>query len=266
MTGKGVPDDAFMTLMTSGFLAVPGVLLKEYKRLGLGDEEMMLLLQLLQFRQEGVVMPTAEQIGERMALHAEMVEQFMFNLIRLGFLEIEEHGMPGAGYEAYSLRPLYRQLQKRLEPKRPSGPSSLDMLQKKERQSSNLFALFEQEFGRPLSSMEYEHIARWIDEDRYKDEIIREALREAVLSAKFNFKYIDRILFEWQKNNIRSLQELNAYREQYRNRAPGARMGGGSSYGSGGGKGRKDKAAQEPVQEQQENKYDAFYKMYGQDR
>ncbi|HEU4964869.1 MAG TPA: DnaD domain-containing protein [Bacilli bacterium] len=268
MAGKARQDDAFTVLMTSGFFAVPGVLMKHYKQLGLADEEMMLLLHLLHFRQEGIAQPTAEQLSERMLMPADMIGNSLFNLIRLGFLEIEEHGATansdGRMYEEYSLRPLYHKLQELLTPQRPSAtPSSFDLLNRKE-QMKNVFSLFEQEFGRPLSPLEYEHITRWLDEDRYKEEIIREALREAVLSAKFNFKYIDRILFEWQKNNIRTLQELTVYREQYRNRASGSRGGAvAKTSGGSGSKGKGNKPSQDAVHTPQENKYDAFYKMYG---
>ncbi|GAA3327383.1 hypothetical protein GCM10020331_067100 [Ectobacillus funiculus] len=39
----------------------------------------------------------------------------------------------------------------------------------------------------------------WQDQDHHTPVIIQTALREAVLSGKLNFRYIDRILFEWKK-------------------------------------------------------------------
>lgn len=245
-------DQALTVLLTSGFVAIPGVLLQKYKQLGLKDDEMMLLLHLMQFRQEGVEFPTFEQLSERMSLRQDVLISLLQKLIVGNFLDIEEKGI---GQETYDLRPLYRKLSKLLEAK-PRTVTSLDLLEKKD---NNVFALFEQEFGRPLSPLEYEKIVRWIDEDQYREELIREALREAVLSAKFNFKYIDRILFEWQKNNIRTLQELNVYREQFRNRMPGARGKGQTNYNK---PAAKDKPM-EPEEGNQTNKYDAFYKMYG---
>lgn len=78
----------------------------------------------------------------------------------------------------------------------------------------SLFALFEQEFARPLSPIEYETITMWIDNDKHSPAIIKEALKEAVMSGKLNFRYIDRILFEWKKNGIKTIEQA---REQGRN-------------------------------------------------
>ena len=57
-----------------------------------------------------------------------------------------------------------------------------------------IFSLFEQEFGRFLSPMECESISMWLDEDGHSVEIIRAALKEAVLAQKLSLRYIDRIL------------------------------------------------------------------------
>jgi DNA replication protein len=252
-------DNALIVLMTSGFTAIPGILLQKYKTLGLKDEEMMLLLHLIQYKQEGIEDPSYRDLSERMSTPEDLLAPLMQGLMMRGFLDMESKGRTGVG-ETYDLRPLYRKLGKALEKPKVPQLTSLDLLEKKDQQ--NVFALFEQEFGRPLSPLEYEKIVRWIDEDQYKEEIIREALREAVLSAKFNFKYIDRILFEWQKNNIRTLHELNVYREQFRNRMPGARTNGKAQGGGYNKNVSKDKPI-ESKEEQQGNKYDAFYKMYG---
>lgn len=249
-------DDALTVLLTSGFLAVPSLLLKSYKQLGLSDEEMMLVLHLLQFRQEGVEFPTMAQIVSRMTVHEDMLPSMLLQLKRLGFLDIAT--VQGSFEESYDLRPLYRKLIEFLEPKpKKQTPTSLDLLEKKDQ---NLFAIFEQEFGRPLSPLECEMIVKWMDEDRYRDELIREALREAVLSGKFNFKYIDRILFEWQKINVRTLQELTVHREQYRNRTQGSRQRQTQRQAAPQQPQRQTPA---PEEEGQENKYDAFYRMYG---
>ncbi len=245
------PNNAFSVLMTSGFVTVPGILLREYKRLGLSENEMMLLLQLIQFRQEGVAFPTALELSGRMTLSTEMITSMVQQLMNRGFLDIETSGAPGYGEESLSIQPLYEKLQDLLQANvKVNHQSSLDLLEKKD--SKNLFSLFEQEFGRPLSPIEYERIACWIDEDMHREELIREALREAVLAGKFNFRYIDRILFEWGKNNIRSLQDLTVHREQFRNRIP-----------TRGQNSRSTAAAKQAPTPETGNKYDMFYKVYG---
>ncbi len=89
---------------------------------------------------------------------------------------------------------------------------------------NNLYTIFEQEFGRPLSPLECETLAMWIDQDEHDASIIKAALREAVISGKLNFRYIDRILFEWKKNNIQTVEQArqqgNKFRQYQRKQIP----------------------------------------------
>ena len=58
-----------------------------------------------------------------------------------------------------------------------------------------------------LSPFEIETINIWIDEDQMDTALITAALRESVLMGKLNFKYIDRILREWKKKGIKSVEQ-----------------------------------------------------------
>ena len=77
-----------------------------------------------------------------------------------------------------------------------------------------VFDSFQKEFGRPLSSIEFEEIRRWMEEDGYSPEIILLALKEAVLSQAYNFKYIDRILISWEKQNVHSAMDVQRVKDQ----------------------------------------------------
>src|SRR5699024_322072 len=56
----------------------------------------------------------------------------------------------------------------------------------------------------------------WLDEDKIQPNLIKEALREAVLIGKLNFKYIDRMLREWQKKGIRSVKQAKEVSRSFR--------------------------------------------------
>ena len=75
--------------------------------------------------------------------------------------------------------------------------------QKDKDDEGEIFTLFEQEFGRLLSPMECETITMWLDDDGHTVEIIKAALKEAVLAQKLSLRYIDRILFEWKKKRVK---------------------------------------------------------------
>jgi len=80
----------------------------------------------------------------------------------------------------------------------------------------NLFHIFEQEFGRPLTPMEVEMINNWLDHDRYSQALILAALKEAVFAGKVSFRYIDRILLDWHRNNIHTVEQAKEYTQKFR--------------------------------------------------
>lgn len=58
----------------------------------------------------------------------------------------------------------------------------------------------------------------WLDEDKYPLELIEMALREAVLNQVYSLKYVDRILLNWEKKNIRSKAQVEKESQSYRNK------------------------------------------------
>lgn len=104
------------------------------------------------------------------------------------------------------------------KPSRPSQSSLFpgDDLEEEELHERSLFSIFEKEFGRPLSPMEYEAISGWVDEDRYPEELILLALKESVFAGKVHFRYIDRILLEWSRNRVKNAQDVKAYTQKFR--------------------------------------------------
>lgn len=165
-----------------------------------------MLIQIYSFLSKGIHFPTPEQLSERMTLTSEECMQTIQKLIVKKVLLIEEHQNPYS--ESYSLAPLWDKLARFI----------INHEQKKINQKieDNVFALFEKEFARPLSPIEYETITMWLDQDNHSPELIKAALKEAVLSGKLNFRYIDRILFEWKKNGIKTVEEAHQYGEKFR--------------------------------------------------
>lgn len=86
---------------------------------------------------------------------------------------------------------------------------------KEEEDKSNIYSVFESELGRTLSPIEYELINGWL-ECNYKEEIILAALKEAVFNGVNNFRYIDRILFEWNKKGIDTIDKISKYKKEFR--------------------------------------------------
>lgn len=180
-------------------LTIPAKLLGEYHTLGLTEKDVIVLLQIHRFSLSSVYFPTPDEIADCVTFDQQECSMILRKLLQKNMLAIEQNGAEQALMgEQYSLEPLWEKLYQETPPKKDDVDNELAM---------NIFLLFEQEFGRALSPFEIETINIWIDEDEQKPALIKAALREAVLMSKLNFKYIDRILREWKKKGIRSVEQ-----------------------------------------------------------
>ena len=83
----------------------------------------------------------------------------------------------------------------------------------KEEIKSDIYSEFEQEFGRPITSMEYEIINAWL-EHNYSEELVIGALKEAVYNGVKNLRYIDKILYEWNKKGFKKMSDVTNHLEK----------------------------------------------------
>ena len=79
--------------------------------------------------------------------------------------------------------------------------------------NDNIYSVFEREFARPISSIEYEIIKAWLDSG-FSEELIKEAIKEATMNNVSNLRYIDKILFEWSKAGIKTSQDVEKNRKK----------------------------------------------------
>jgi len=216
------------TAMADGGVSIPYVFLKHYHRLNISDADAMLLIQLIAFRdKEEKALPTVEEIQERMSSEGDAVVRMLQRLMKQKLLDIVESVDPISGMqvERYSFTPLWMQLAELLSKEEmreevavssPAGPSGQAAAQDGGKQEDNLFYIFEQEFGRPLSPMEIDTINGWLDQDRYSEPLILAALKEAVFSGNVKFRYVDRILLDWSRNNIQTVEQAREYTKKFR--------------------------------------------------
>lgn len=202
--------DKLYSWFKEGSLTIPSVLLTHYPKMGLDEKEVMLLLQLQNFIEKGENFPAPSQLADRMTFEESECLFMIQRLIQRGFVMIEEEVDRTIGDERYSLQPLYEKM-----------ITSYLVSQKQEEavqvqvEGESLYTVFEQEFGRPLSPFECETLAMWQDDEHHPD-LIKGALRESVISGKINFRYIDRILFEWKKNGIKTVEQAKAQSQKFR--------------------------------------------------
>lgn len=209
----GTLQSALVHLLLEGSISVPVLLLREYKNIGLTEKEVMLLIHLILCQEkEQNFLPSIQLLESRMSISYEEISHTLHRLVQSGFLDLEDAvDETGLRTETYSLAPLYKQLSVLFIEKQNETEETSE-----ETKYQSLFQLFEREFGRTLSPFECETLSRWMDEDGFSEELIEASLREAVFSGKVSFRYIDRILLEWQRNGIQNAEQAMEYSRRFR--------------------------------------------------
>ncbi|SEI55305.1 DNA replication protein [Alkalibacterium gilvum] len=198
--------------ISSGTLSVPNYLLKHYKKIGLDNNDLVTLLQLLSLVENGQRFPDSQLLADRLDITREDAFKAIHQLITKKVLTIETKAdEEGKTVDEFSFDLLYDKLSALLVQTKENEESEKEVLA-----SKNIYQLFEQEFGRSLSAMEIQTLNMWIEEDKYKPELIEMALREAVLNQVYSLKYIDRILLSWEKKNIRTKEQVEKESKRFR--------------------------------------------------
>ncbi|MBF2367959.1 DnaD domain-containing protein [Listeria welshimeri] len=197
--------------MTEGQVTLPQVLVKNYAKIGLNEMELVLLIQIQSFASEAEFFPSMEMLTDRTTLRLEETIKTMDSLLKKGVIAIEQsqdHSLMIS--EQYNLAPLWGKLVALYENREADAKQ-----EKQIEKQTNLYSLFETEFGRPLSPMEAEMLSAWLDQDHTSPDLIKEALKEAVISQKLNFRYIDRILLNWSKQDVKTIEDAKRVAEEF---------------------------------------------------
>lgn len=144
------------------------------------------------------------KIAKNLGLTEEDVMTSFNNLIVKGFIEYKTIRENGMIKEIISLDKFYNSIALKLAN------------QNKKEVSNNIYDIFQKELVRSLSPTEYEYINNWLEKGLSENLIIG-ALKEAVLSGAKNFRYIDRVLFDWQKKGYRSMNDVEAAKKKITN-------------------------------------------------
>ena len=75
-------------------------------------------------------------------------------------------------------------------------------------EKENLFDVFEREFGRTLSTMEFEIINEWMDSG-FSKELILEALKESIYDGYRSLKSISTKLEYWKEKGYKNTHDIN---------------------------------------------------------
>ena len=175
-------------------VVIPKILFINYK-IGLTDQELIFLTYII--NTSTIFNP--KQISEDLSIDLNQIMENMENLGSKGIIRLETKKIGNVRNEVINLEGLYDKL-------------TFSMLEEeKKEETPDVYSLFEKEFGRTLSPMEYEIIGAWI-ENGTSEETIKLALKEAVYNQANSLRYIDKIISEWNKKGIKTEEDVEKQR------------------------------------------------------
>lgn len=184
---------------------IPSFILKNYEKLNLTAEEVLVLIVL--YNHYGKISYDINKLLEEINLEKYKLMQLISSLEEKKIISIDLiTNSKGLKEEYISLELLYDKIVNiYLDPKEETS------------KNADIYSAFEKELGRTLSPMEYEIIKGWVM-DKFSDELIILALKEAVYNGVNNLRYIDKVLYGWRKKNIKNKQDIIKDKEKFKNR------------------------------------------------
>ena len=174
-------------------LIIPNYMIQNLLKLDLNLEEFILLVYLI--NQSDIVPFDINKLSTNLNYESNKVLELISSLNEKNYISIEMNKKNGIIEEFISLDLFYNKI------------ISFMIDKKEEINNKSIFSNFEKEYGRTLSPTEIEIIESW-KESNFSDEMILEALKEAVLSGVYNMRYIDKILFEWSKKGYKTVEDI----------------------------------------------------------
>lgn len=178
---------------------IPNILLKNYRKLNITDSELIILIYLINTD----ISFNPKQMAKDLNFDLSEIMNIITSLTEKGILKIDIINKK-VREEVINLEELYKKL------------GFIVVNDEVKESSNNIFDIFEKEFGRTLSPMDYEIITDW--QNNYNDEIILLALKEAVFNGVNNLRYIDKILIDWNKKGIKNEQDIINDRKNFQNK------------------------------------------------
>lgn len=186
-------------------------LLDHYNELGLNEAELIILIKLIHASETSNKQPSIESLQQGTSLDSREITSIIQTLIQHDLLELNVNKDEEGKFTEYmNLNQFYDRLSEimqQLQVKHEEQNTELEF--------NTLFQQIEQAFGRPLSPYEIETLNQWLDVDKHDLSVIQAALDEATSQNKMSFKYIDRILLNWKKHNVKTIEDSKKISRQF---------------------------------------------------
>lgn len=167
------------------------LLLESYKKIGLSEDELVVILMIDHLLDQDNSLITADLLSLRMNYPVEKIDKIMVSLLNKNLLK---YNVVGKEMKT-SIEPLKKRLYRSFE-LNVLRSNEVENEKSKQDALSKIYNEFEKGFGRTLSPLETSKISEWISYG-YSDNLILDALKEALSKNKKTLRSIDKILLEW---------------------------------------------------------------------
>ena len=193
--------DKVYNLIEEKPLTVPRLLMCNYKSLGLTEQELVIVIYLMN-RENNSYNPKV--ISDDLKIQLVDVLNIISTLGEKGIISSNIETKNSKKTETLSLKPLYDKL-------------TFLIVNEKVEEDTSIYTKIEKGFARSLSTIEYELINSWKDRG-YSEELIEEALKEAVYNNVSNLNYMDKILDNWNNKGIKTKEAVLKNKKQFKER------------------------------------------------
>lgn len=187
------------------------LVLNNYYKLGLNETDAVIIIKLNYLLGTNKTYISPKELSESLSVSAQTTSKRLNSLIDRGFIKLKLiKKKNGKQTESFNLDFLIERILKS-----DYEEKAVDKIEKNKTLEGRLVKLFEEEFKKPLSVLDIQTITKWLNEDKYTYEIIKDSLFEALRSRKLNIKYVDGILLKQDnsiqpknRNKITNIKEL----------------------------------------------------------
>lgn len=185
------------------------LLLDHYKKLGLSEKELAVILMLDHLLKQGNTLITADMLSLKMSIRTKDIDNILVGLLNKEYIAYVSEGKT----MRTSIEPLRKILYQRFQMALTKDRQNL-LSADRAATLSRLYAYFEKRLNRALSPLETDLINTWLD-DAYDEEMIEAALEKAISEGKRTLKSVDKRLRAMRRREDIEREGTSAVSETY---------------------------------------------------
>lgn len=185
------------------------LLIENYKKLKITENELVTLFMIDHLISQGNPLVTADLLSLKMSLDVREIDSVLAGLLTKGYIEYVSEGKRTVTTLEPLKRKLYKEFQIYLSKEEESKTSN-----RVKEELDNIYQQFEKLLGRQLSPLEISKIREWVSYG-YSDELIIDALKEALSKNKKTLRSVDKILLTWSQRDELELEGHTPLNEEW---------------------------------------------------